>query len=72
MADAGVGGLLVTSPVQHPDKIDRLIALSRRLSDLAVVIEDEANVRRWVDAAAAAGLRLAVLIDWTSAPIASA
>ena len=63
LADAGIGGLLLTSPVQHPAKIDRLIALLRRSPDLAVVVEDEANVRQLGRAAAAAGLRLAVLID---------
>ena len=63
LADAGIGGLLLTSPVQHPAKIDRLMALLRRSPDLAVVVEDEANVRQLGQAAAAAGLRLAVLID---------
>jgi 3-hydroxy-D-aspartate aldolase len=63
LADADIGGLLLTSPVQHPAKIDRLIALLRRSPDLAVVVEDEANMRQLGRAAAAAGLRLAVLID---------
>ena len=63
LADAGLGGILVTSPVRHPAKIDRLISLARRVPDLAVVMEDEANAIAIGQAAAAAGLRLGVLID---------
>lgn len=63
LAEAGVGGLLLTSPVQHPAKIDRLMALLRGAPDLAVVVEDAANVRRLGEAAAAADLKLTVLID---------
>ena len=63
LAEGGISGLLLTSPVQHPAKIDRLVALLRRAPDLMVVVEDEANVRRLGEAVAAAGLRLTVLID---------
>ena len=63
LADAGIGGLLLTSAVQHPAKIGRLMALARRAPDLAIVVEDEDNVRRLGEAAAAAGIRLSVLID---------
>lgn len=63
LAEAGIPGLLLTSPVQHPAKIERLMALARRAPDLAVVVEDEANVRRLGEAATAAGIRLPVLID---------
>lgn len=63
LADAGITGLLLTSPVQAPAKIERLMALARRAPDLAVVVEDAANVQRLGEAAASAGIRLAVLID---------
>jgi 3-hydroxy-D-aspartate aldolase len=63
MAAEGIGGLLITSAVQDPAKIRRLVALARRTGDLMVVVEDGANVRALAEAAAAEGARLPVLID---------
>jgi len=63
LADGGVGGLLITSTVQHPAKIHRLIALAGRSPGLAVVVEDAANVGMLGEAAAAAAAALGVLID---------
>jgi 3-hydroxy-D-aspartate aldolase len=63
LADGGIGGLLITSTVQHPAKISRLIALAARSPGLAAVVEDAANVRMLGEAAAAAGAALDVLID---------
>ena len=63
LADGGIGGLLITSTVQHPAKISRLIALAARSPGLAVVVEDAANVRMLGEAAAAASVALDVLID---------
>jgi D-serine deaminase-like pyridoxal phosphate-dependent protein len=62
-ADAGIFGLLITSTVQSDPKIARLAALAGRSRDLAVVVEDEANVERLGTAMTAAGVSLNVLID---------
>ena len=50
MAEAGLGGLLVTSPVVAPVMIERLARAHDRLGDLAVVVDSAAGV----DALAAA------------------
>ncbi|MFO1068101.1 MAG: DSD1 family PLP-dependent enzyme [Geminicoccaceae bacterium] len=63
LADGGIGGLLITSTVQDPGKLPRLMALARRSPGLAVVTEDPANALLLGDAAAAAGVTLDVLID---------
>src|SRR3954471_4344806 len=63
MAAEGIGGLLITSAVQDPAKIRRLVALARRTGDLIVVVEDAANVQALAETAAAEGVRLPVLID---------
>lgn len=63
LAGGGIGGLLITSAVQHPAKIRRLVALAARSPGLAVVVEDPANVSMLGEAMAAAGVTLDVLID---------
>lgn len=62
LARGGQGGLLLTAPVIGPSKIPRLLALAARLPDLAVVVDDPANAEDLAEAAAAAGLRLGVLV----------
>ena len=58
LADAGIGGLLLTSPVQHPAKIDRLMALARARPRIwPWSWRTTANVRQLGEAAAAAGIR---------------
>ena len=56
LADAGIAGLLITSAMPGRAKIERLTASARRVPDIAVVVEEIANVR---DLGAAAALRRA-------------
>lgn len=63
LADGGIGGLLVTSPVAAPGAIARLAALAARMADLLAVV-DHPEVAARIDAALAeAGATLSVLID---------
>ncbi|WP_374571261.1 DSD1 family PLP-dependent enzyme [Phenylobacterium sp.] len=62
-AALGVTGLLLTSPVVTDMGLARLIALLARAPDLMVVCDDADNARRLGRGAAAAGLRLRVLVD---------
>ncbi|MGZ0190121.1 MAG: DSD1 family PLP-dependent enzyme [Alphaproteobacteria bacterium] len=61
---AGVPGVLITSPVIQPAKIDRLLALNEAAENLAVVADDPANVAMLADAAAKRdGKPLVVFVD---------
>lgn len=63
MVDAGIAGVLVTSPVAAPAAIARLAALTGRADALMAVI-DHPGVARAIDAAlAAADATLDILID---------
>lgn len=63
MAAAGVGGLLVTSESVGPNKIHRLMRLCGRRPDTMQVVDHPDNARQLDEAAAAAGVRLHVLVD---------
>jgi D-serine deaminase-like pyridoxal phosphate-dependent protein len=63
MAAAGLDHLLLTSPIVDQAKIERLLVLNLRLTDLAVVVDDPANVSNLAEAAARKGQVLNVLID---------
>ena len=63
MVEAGIGEVLITSPVVTRDKIDRVMALARRSSGLAVVVDQPENVRHLNQAAATADTRLSVFLD---------
>jgi 3-hydroxy-D-aspartate aldolase len=65
LADGGIGGLLITSPVVSAAAIQRLAALHRRDPDLAVVVDHPTNVAALAQAIAreARGATLRVLID---------
>ncbi len=63
MVDAGIENVLVTSPVVTKEKIDRMLALAKKSSGVAIVVDQEKNVRDFDDAARAAGVKLSVLID---------
>ena len=64
MADAGLTGLHITSPVVSPPAIARLVALNRRSAGLMCVVDDPINVRALGQAVAAAGdTPLMVIID---------
>src|SRR3954453_14320972 len=63
LAHGGIVGLLITSTIQDPAKVPRLLALAARSPGLAVVVENARNAGMLGEAAAAAGLTLNVLID---------
>ena len=64
MADAGLAGLHITSPVVSPPAIARLVALNLRSVGLMCVVDDPGNVRALGEAVAAAGdAQLSVIID---------
>jgi 3-hydroxy-D-aspartate aldolase len=53
MAEAGLGGILVTSPVTAPGMVERLIRAHDRVGDLAVVVDGEAGIEALAGAASA-------------------
>jgi D-serine deaminase-like pyridoxal phosphate-dependent protein len=63
LAAAGLDRLLLTAPVVGARRIDRLMALAARCTELMVVVDDAMNVDALAAAAAAAGRDLDVLID---------
>jgi len=63
LAEAGIEGLHITSPVVTPQAIARLIELNGRMGDLMVVVDHPANADALAGAAAKAGKPLAVVID---------
>ena len=63
LADGGIDGLLVTSPVVTDDGIARLMALNARVGDLSAVVDHPAVLARIGDAAAASGRRLKLVVD---------
>ena len=63
LAEAGIEGLHITSPVVTPQAIARLIELNGKMADLMVVVDHPANVEALAAAAARAGKALKVIID---------
>ncbi|MGK6318225.1 DSD1 family PLP-dependent enzyme [Sphingomonas sp. DT-204] len=63
MADAGIAGILITSPVTAPGAIERLAALAGRAEGLMAVVDHPDVAARIDHALAAAGTRLDVIID---------
>ncbi len=63
MVDAGIGNVLITSPLASPDKYARVVALAKRAPGVQVVVDAASAVRAFDAAAAAAGITLGVLID---------
>lgn len=62
MADAGVHDILIANQITAPNKIARLMALRQRV-DVAVCVDDIANVLALDAAAQQAGVQLRVLIE---------
>lgn len=62
LADAGLEGLLVTSPVVTPAMVDRLVAAADRASGLMVVVDSERGVELLAEAARP-GRPIDVLVD---------
>jgi D-serine deaminase-like pyridoxal phosphate-dependent protein len=63
LADGGITGLLITSPVSAPAAIERLAALAKRGSGLMAAIDNPDMVKRWDDALTSVGAMLEVVID---------
>ncbi|MFO0474855.1 MAG: DSD1 family PLP-dependent enzyme [Alphaproteobacteria bacterium] len=63
LADAGIDGILVTSPVVTAQAFARVAGLNARLSDFMIVVDSAAGVDGLAKAAAASGKVLKVLLD---------
>jgi D-serine deaminase-like pyridoxal phosphate-dependent protein len=63
LAVAGIGGLLITSPMVGSDKERRLVNLTRRHPDLMSVVDNPPQAYELSGAAVTAGVTLNVLID---------
>jgi D-serine deaminase-like pyridoxal phosphate-dependent protein len=64
MAHAGLRNLLLTSPVVGEERIARLVALAWRDARTIAVVDHPDNVDAIAQAAATAGLRLGLLVDF--------
>ncbi|MBM3484078.1 MAG: DSD1 family PLP-dependent enzyme [Alphaproteobacteria bacterium] len=60
---AGLPGVLITSPIVPTAKIEALIALNRKATDLMVVADHPSNLAALEAAASSAGTPLGVVID---------
>lgn len=63
LADGGIGGILITSPVAAPAAIERLAKLAATAEGLMAVVDHPGVVGRLQAALAAASARLDVIID---------
>lgn len=63
LADGGIDGLLVTSPVVTAQAFARVAKLNRRLSDFMIVADSVACVEGYVQAGRASGKTLKMLVD---------
>ena len=63
LADAGIDGILVTSPVVTPQGFDRVAHLNARLDDFMIVVDSATGVDGLAKAAMAHGKVLKVLLD---------
>jgi len=63
LADRGIPGVLITSPVIGEAKIDRLVALNARADGLKVAADNAANIEALSQAAGAAGKPLEVFVE---------
>jgi D-serine deaminase-like pyridoxal phosphate-dependent protein len=63
MVEGGIKGVLITSPVVPPAKIEALIALNRRADGLMVTTDSMANLEALEAAAKKSGQKLRVVID---------
>ncbi len=63
LAAGGIPGLLITSEMVGRNKMERLVALTRRQPDTMSVVDDIAHARQLNDAAQAGNVQLNVLVD---------
>ena len=64
MAEGGIAGILITSPMAAPHQIERLKRLLIRGADVAVTADHPANAEAYAGIAKAAGRVLDVLVDF--------
>jgi 3-hydroxy-D-aspartate aldolase len=63
LADAGLRGLHITSPVVSMPAMTRLSSLAARMPDLSVVADNEDNVAELASAASRARTRIRIIVD---------
>ena len=63
LAEGGIDGLLITSPIVSRAAIARMVALNARVADLMLVVDSAASVDDLGEAASAAGQVLKLLVD---------
>lgn len=63
MQAGGINNILITSPVVSAEKIDRVITLASHSTDIHIVVDHIQGAALFNQAAAAAGVRLKVLVD---------
>jgi D-serine deaminase-like pyridoxal phosphate-dependent protein len=63
MAAAGIRGILITSEMVGRERIERLVRLTQKAADTTSVVDNAAHAAALNDAAAAAKIKLNVMID---------
>jgi len=63
MADAGIKGILVTSEMVGPNKMDRLIRLTRKNPDTMSTVDNPTHANQLSEAAVAAKVKLNIMLD---------
>ncbi len=63
MVEAGIGEVLITSPVVTDDKIGRVVALSKQSPEVTLVVDNRAAAERLHEAAVAESVTQRVLVD---------
>lgn len=64
MGNAGVPGILITSPVVTPAMVGRLLALNEIVEDLVIVMDDAGNANAVADAIGGSGKPIGVLVEY--------
>jgi len=63
LQSAGIGGLLITGELVGPNKIARLVRLTRKAPDTMTVVDNAAHAEQLSEAAVASNVQLNVMID---------
>jgi len=63
MVTAGITGVLLTSPIVEPRKIERMVALARKDASVLLAVGHPREADLLAEAAAAQGVRLNLLVD---------
>ena len=63
MAAAGIGGILITSELAGPNKMARLVRLTRRHTDTMAVVDNPEHAGQLSEAAQAAKVDLNIMVD---------